>query len=239
VLCALAGALLAGCWQAATVHFNYGGNWTALFCTGSFFPTPPGLAAGTYTFKGSNGYDGQFYRYVAHDPWLQKGWSKYRDQPLLRRSRIVVPALAWILAGGQDPCIDAAYIAVVLLCIGLGIYWLARYLTSLHLNPAWALVFLLIPGTLISIDRLTIDIALIALTVARVWYIRSDSPVRLYVVLVLAGLTRETGLLLAGARCVHALRERRWRKAIPPARKDPPAAPQNGSGNGRFRTSVR
>jgi hypothetical protein len=210
---ALAGVLLAGCWQAATVHFNYGGNWTALFCAGDRFPVAPELAAGTYTFKASYGYDGQFYRYVAHDPWFQKGWSKYCDQPRLRCSRIAVPALAWILAGGQARYIDAGYVAAVLLWIGLGIYWLARYVASQGRSPAWGLGFLLVPGTLISIDRLTIDIALIALTAAWVWYIRTDSPVRLYIVLALAGLTRETGLALAGACCLHALWDRRWRKA--------------------------
>lgn len=224
VLYALAGALLAGCWQAATVHFNYRGNWTALFCTGSQFPVPPELAAGTYTFQGSNGYDGQFYRYVAHDPWFQKGWSRYCDQPVLRRVRITLPALAWILAAGQDRAIDAAYIGVVLLSIGAGIYWLARYVAAQGGKAAWGLMFLLIPGTLISIDRLTIDIALIALTAAWVWYIRSDCAVGLYIVLVLAGLTRETGLLLTGACCVHALRDRRWRKAALYATAALPAA---------------
>ena len=43
-----AGATLAVlAWQATTVHFNYGGNWTGLFCTGDYFPAPPELAAGT------------------------------------------------------------------------------------------------------------------------------------------------------------------------------------------------
>ncbi len=213
VFYALLGVLAVGCWQTATVHFNYGGNWTALFCTGSRFPVPPELAAGTYTFHNSSGYDGQFYRYVAHDPWFQKGWRGTYDAPAHRYGRILVPALAWLLAGGQFHYIDAAYLAVVLLCAGCGIYWLGRYVAFHGRNPAWGLGFLLIPGTLVSIDRLTVDIALIALCAAWVWYLQSDSPVRLYLVLVLAGLTRETGLLLAGACCLHALRERRWRKA--------------------------
>jgi hypothetical protein len=212
-LYALLGVLVVGCWQAATVHFNYGGNWTALFCAGGRLPVPPELAPGTYTFNGSNGYDGQFYRYVAHDPWFQKDWSAYYDAPAMRYARILVPALAWLLAGGQARYIDAAYIAVVLLCVCTGIYWLGRYVASQGRSPAWGLGFLLIPGTLISIDRLTVDIALLALCAAWVWYIRSDSPVRLYLVLVLAGLTRETGLLLTGACCLHALRDRRWSRA--------------------------
>jgi hypothetical protein len=211
---ALLGVLLVGCWQAATVHFNYGGNWTALFCSGDAFTVPPDLAASTYIFKSSTGYDGQFYRYVAHDPWFQKGWSKYHDAPKLRYSRILLPGLAWLLAGGQSRYIDAAYISVVLLCVFLGIYWLSRYAVFHGRSPAWGLGFLSLPGTLISIDRLTVDIALAALCAGLFWYVKRDSPARLYLVLVLAGLVRETGLLLAGACCLHALWHRRWRNAL-------------------------
>jgi hypothetical protein len=81
-------------WQAATVHFNYSGNWTALFMTGELYPPPPELAAHTYTFPASTGFDGQFYRYVAHAPWFgadsfRAGWARYFDSPRLRYERIL------------------------------------------------------------------------------------------------------------------------------------------------------
>lgn len=213
-LYALLGVLAVGCWQAATVHFNFGGNWTALFCTGDARKVPPELAASTYIFKSSTGYDGQFYRYIAHDLWLQKGWWKYQDAPQLRYGRILVPALAWLLAAGQPRYIDAAYVLVVLLSVFLGIYWLGRYAAFHGRSPAWGLGFLLIPATLISIDRLTVDATLMALCAGFVWYVKRDSPVRLYVVLVLAGLTRETGLLLTGACSIYAFWNHRWRIAL-------------------------
>jgi hypothetical protein len=68
LLYALGAAVVVLSWQAATVHVNYGGNWTALFTTGELHPAPPELAGNTYRFPASNGYDGQFYRYVAHAP---------------------------------------------------------------------------------------------------------------------------------------------------------------------------
>jgi hypothetical protein len=210
---ALLGVLLAGCWQATTVHFNYGGNWTGLFCTGEACRVPPELAAGTYIFKGAPGFDGQYYRFVAHDPWLQKGWSKYQDGPRLRYRRILVPGLAWLLAAGQFRYIDAAYISVILLSVFFGIYWLSCYAVFHGRSPAWGLGFLLIPGTLTSIDRLAVDIALVALCSGLVWYAKRDSPVGIFLVLVLAGLARETGLLLTAAVCLHALWNRRWRQA--------------------------
>ena len=211
---ALVGALLAGGWQAATVHFNYGGNWTGLFWVSGTRAMPPELARGTYTFHGSTGYDGQFYRLVAHDPWLRRGWWNYQDSAVLRYTRILVPGLAWLAAAGQDRFIDAAYISIVLFSIFLGIYWLSRWAASHGRSPAWGLAFLGVPGTLISIDRLTVDVAAIALCAGWAWYIRSGSPGRLWLVSALAGLTRDTGLVLSAACCAHALRGRRWRQAL-------------------------
>ena len=58
---ALLCAGLALAWQSLTVHYNYGGNWSALFCTGSQRRIPPALAQeDIYTFADSTGYDGQF-----------------------------------------------------------------------------------------------------------------------------------------------------------------------------------
>src|ERR1700722_15243048 len=63
---ALLCALLGFTWQLLTVHFNYGGNFTALFCTAPSLPIPPQLAREhIYVFPGSGGYDGQYYHYVA------------------------------------------------------------------------------------------------------------------------------------------------------------------------------
>ena len=59
-------------WQAATIQLNYHGDYTALFCTGASWVLPPELDKTTYRFAGSAGYDGQFYRLVAHDPWLAR-----------------------------------------------------------------------------------------------------------------------------------------------------------------------
>jgi hypothetical protein len=139
---------------------------------------------------------------------------KYEDSVMVRNTRILVPGLAWLAAGGQSRFIDAAYISIILIFVFLGIYWLSRCAASHGRNPAWGLAFLSVPGTLVSIDRLTVDVALIALCAAWVWYMRSDAPGRLYLVLVLAGLARETGLPLAGACCMHALWRRHWRKAL-------------------------
>jgi hypothetical protein len=66
---AAAGTALVLLWMALTVHYNYGGNWTGLFCTGANQRVPVGqLDEKVHTFPASLGYDGQFYHHIAHDP---------------------------------------------------------------------------------------------------------------------------------------------------------------------------
>ena len=87
---ALLAALLVLAWQATTVHFNYAGNWTGLFCTGASLPVPPELDAGTVRSVHPIGYDGQMYRYIAHDPFFQRDYARYVDDDRLRYRRCLL-----------------------------------------------------------------------------------------------------------------------------------------------------
>jgi hypothetical protein len=195
-------------WQFATVHFNYGGNWTALFCTAPDWPRPAFLASeDVYTFRGSLGYDGQMYHLIAHDPWMTRGAAAAMDDPALRYRRILVPVLAWTLALGRDSAVHTTYLAVILAFVFLGVYWLARVVVKQGRHPAWGLMFLLMPATLVSMDRMTVDVALAAFTVGFVLY--SDTPWRVLPILLCAALTRETGLLLTVGYGVFLLSRRR------------------------------
>ena len=205
LLYAALAALLVLLWQTLAVQFRYGGNWTALFCTGDVVPAPPELRAKTYLFKGSDGYDGQFYRYVAHDPFFQRGAWKYMDIPEHRYRRILVPGLAWLLACGQPRFIDSAYVLSVLLFVFLGAYWLSRYALFHAQHAAWGVGFAFVPATLISMDRMTVDVSLAALCVGFAWYAKKGSGGRLWGVAALAAFARDIGFLLAVAACAHAL----------------------------------
>jgi hypothetical protein len=210
---AVAALALSLLWQFLTVHYNRAGNWNALFLTGQLLAVPPDLARGTYLFPGT-GFDGQMYRYVAHDPFLQRGYARYLDSPTERYHRILVPALAYFLAAGHQPWIDASYIAIVGLFVLLGAYWLSRWAVLVGAHPAWALAFLLIPATLISIDRMTVDVALAALTVAFAVCWKTGSWRMLFIVLLLACLVRETGLLLVAAAGLFDWINRRFARGV-------------------------
>jgi hypothetical protein len=211
----LLAAALALSWQALTVRYNFEGNWTGLFYTGGNLSVPPELSGESIrTIAGKTGYDGQYYHYIAHDPFRQKGLEKYIDAPRLRYRRILVPFTAHLLAAGQDRFVDAAFVGVILLSIFLGTYWLSGYASDCGWHPAWGLGFLLTPAAIISIDRLIVDGALACLTIGFALYARRGPPWKLYLVLLCATLARETGALLLGGYCVYLLWRRLPRKAF-------------------------
>ena len=201
-------------WQFLTVRYNWGGNWTALFCTGQAAGLPAELEAGTFRFPNSKGYDGQMYREVAHDPWMSRGFQVYVDAPRVRYRRILVPGLAFVFAGGRQPWIDGCYIAVTGMFVLLGAYWLSRWAVLNQFHAAWGLAFLFVPATLVSMDRMTVDGCLAALSVAFAYFLKTRSASKLYAVLVLACLARETGVLLVAGCCISELIVKRLGRAV-------------------------
>src|ERR1035441_1496801 len=161
---ALIGTLLGLSWQLLTVHYNYGGNLTALFGTASPAPTPPSLAGEhIYVFPNSGGYDGQSYHYVAHDPLCRSDIGRAVPDPKIRYRRILLPGMAYLVALGRERWIDVSYIVCNLVFLFLGSWWLARLLIRLRIHPWFAALYVLVPASLISLDRLVGDLALTAL----------------------------------------------------------------------------
>jgi hypothetical protein len=210
-------------WNAARIHYAFAGNWTAIFCTGAIFRVPPDLDAGTYRVEGT-GYDGQFYRYLAHDPSLKRGYFRFVDSPQLRFRRVLIPLAAWALAFGKDAWIDPAYIAVEVLLLGLGVYWCSRWLVRRGRSPLWGLVFVVVPATLASFDRMLVDGPLAALFAGFLLYCEERRWTRVWILAMLAALTRDTGLLLCAALVTDRLLHRDWPRAAWFASAAAPAA---------------
>lgn len=209
VLAALVTAVVIAA-QSLTVTINYHGDWTALFCAGSKEPLPPDLESRTYRFPNSHGYDGQMYRLIARDPWLQKGYALYLDNPVLRYGRILLPAAAWLLTKTALAGPDAAYIALVWTCAFFGVFWLARFLSSQSLDPRWAACFPLLPAALISLDRMTVDIALAALLAALPARWERARPAEKIAWLAACALVRDLGFLVVAAAVLHSAYLRKW-----------------------------
>ena len=222
IACALLCSLAAAGWQATVAHFDYSGNWTAFYRTSSRLPIP--AQQNLYRFPDSDGYDGQFYHLIAQDPLFLHGAAGYIDAPRLRYRRILLPALAWLAAFGKPAVATYTYIAAVILFLGLGAYWLSGYATLAGRSAWWGLAFFFVPAAFLSLDRLTVDIALAALTVAFGLYWRAGPLWKLYLVLLFAPLAKETGLLLLAAYCLYALFQRQWSRAAAMATAGLPTA---------------
>ena len=127
----------------------------------------------------------------------------------------VRPESAWI---------DSAYVVANLLFLFCGAWWLGQYLDSLSVDAQWSALFVLSPAALISLERLTVDLAFTSLCVGLALYVRRRREAHAYLLLVLACLCRETGFLLAGAVCLALLMERRVAQALTFATAAVPAA---------------
>lgn len=201
-------------WQFLTVQANYSGNWTGLFRTGQTMRVPERLLPATIRSRHPIGYDGQFYRFLAHDPFLREGTAGYFDDPLLRSRRILVPLLAWMAAFGHQEAIDLSYVLVIAGFIFLGIYCLGSLLRSRGFHSASGLLFLAVPATIVAVDSMTVDVALAALTACLAWRLSKVDERGICLALAAAGLVRETGLLLPAACVLVPLVHRDFRKAL-------------------------
>jgi len=200
-------------WQLLTVHFNYGGNLTALFCHGSQFPLPPSLAAEhIYVFPHSGGYDGEFYHYVAHDPLDRTDVGRAIADPSLRFPRILLPGMAHLLSFGHQEWVDVSYLLCNLLFLGLGAYWLAQLLVRAGWHPLFAVLYVVVPATIVSLDRGLVDLALTSLALGFAVYLDPESFWKVYVIVAAAALCRETGFLLWAAYAIHLIWLRRYRQ---------------------------
>ena len=207
VLCTVAGFAF----QWAIVRANYGGNWTGLFCHGARVPLPAGLAfEHIYVFPDSGGYDGQSYHYVAHDPLNRTDIGHAVPDPSRRFPRILVPGLAYLLALGSPAWIDRSLFGVNLLFLGLGAYWLACLIP----RPAWAVLYVLTPVALISLDRMTVDLALTSLALGFAVYSNEDAAGPLWAIFAAAALCRETGVLLFAAYALRLALFGQYRKIV-------------------------
>ena len=98
--------------------------------------------------------------------------------------------------------------------LGLGVYWLARYALDLGRGVWWGLLYLAVPSTIISIDRMTVDLPFVTLFLGFAYYLRSGSLPKLWIIAALACLTRETGLCVVAGYAFYLLWRREYIKHL-------------------------
>ncbi|MCZ2152833.1 MAG: hypothetical protein LC114_02845 [Bryobacterales bacterium] len=191
-----------------------GGNWTILFYSGTRFSPPPDLTREMYQFRDSNGFDGQFYYYIARDFTNARNTSAYVDFPAMRWLRMLVPGLASMLALGNPGGVLVTYIALTWGLCALGIWLTASLCHAWGYPPLAGLAFLAIPAVFISLDRMMTDLTLVVAFVALAWSALPGHRRWAYAILVLAPLGRETGIALNGGWMLYQSWRRDWKTAL-------------------------
>lgn len=207
----LVAVALAGCWPAWWAHSNSG--LTALLGVGVDGPARALVQEeipDTVLFPGL-GHDGQQFYAVARHPFDPAAARDHLDSPAYRYRRILLPAVAGLLAPDGGRPLVAALLGVSLAGVLLGAWATTRYPGA----PAWLpLAVGLTPGVGVALslslsDALATGIVLATLAAAfqRRWAL-------VVLGLTAAALTRETLLLVALGLALTPGLAPRWRVAV-------------------------
>jgi hypothetical protein len=154
-----------------------------------------------FSYPGLAPYDGLQYSQLAYHPLLEAGELRPAvDSLAYRARRILLPAVAWLLAAGQPAWIAQVYAALNIACWLLlaAVFWRKLPVTDARGVLAW-IGLLFSAGALGSVRFALVDLPallLVALAVGEAERGRRRSPAGW---LAAAALTRETSLLASAA----------------------------------------
>jgi hypothetical protein len=158
------------------------------------------ISAGAAHYRyapGGIGFDGQFFFYIAVDPFHA---AAYLDVPAYRYSRIAYPLLSGALALFDPVAVPWTLLLVNLAMIGAGVLALAAWLRQRGASPWFAAVYGLFPGVMVGFQHDTSEIMSYGLVAVAVYLSGRAQRGRLLAtgaVFGLAVLTRETAALFA------------------------------------------
>lgn len=184
-------------YQALYVLATAPGQWSALFFNGANLPHPDIPNYG-YLYPNSNGYDGQWYRLLTLDPLLNKGLTKYIDDPQFRSRRILISAVAGALGHESLPATQFWFIAITDISMAFGGLCFVRLAKDSCPPIAAAILYLFIPAIVASTDRMVLDGPAVAGFLAVLLFYRERRTVPLMMVLVALPLVRESALPVTG-----------------------------------------
>ena len=200
-------------YQAFYVHATAPGQWSALFFNGSRFAHPNVENFG-YIYPDSYGYDGQWYRLLALDPLLNKGLTKYLDNPRLRARRILIPAIAGALGKESLPASEYWFIAITDVTMALGGLCFVRLAKDSCAPVAAAILYLFIPAIPVSTDRMVLDGPSVAGFLAVLLFFRERRTAPLMMVLTALPLVRENAVPVTAGVALAYFLARDYRKML-------------------------
>jgi hypothetical protein len=163
-----------------------------------FFQTRPGGSAAiariTPTAGGTFGYDGQFYYYIAADPF---GARPYLDNAAYRYSRPGYPAAAKLVSLGRDSALPWALLLVGIAGVAIGTWALGAFLVGRGLSAWYGSLLGIYPGAFQGVSHDLVEplaYGLVALGLLA-WFRERPRLIAAASLFAVAGVTRETTLL--------------------------------------------
>jgi hypothetical protein len=209
-LCAILAAI-AG-WQALYCVAATQGKMSGLFFIGERMRWPAEIERGAFVYPNTEGYDGQIYRAIAHDPGF-RGPGRTLNGARYWGRRILLPASAALLGGGNPGAIDFWYVAITDLLLALGGVCFVRLAADVCPPLLAAAVYCAVPAVVASTDRMVVDGPMVALSIVAWWCYRERRFVPMLVALAAAVLARETGLFVVAGIGLAYLLQRDFRRA--------------------------
>jgi hypothetical protein len=216
--------------SAARLH-ALGGGPGAFVVAGDQFVRVGAAPADLPVIRGP-GYDGQFFYRLALRPWThhRTEFGITLDEPAYRQQRIVYPLLTFALARG-GPRATAWALLGWNLAAAAALGWLGAALARRRYRHAlWGLAFAAYPGFVLVIARDLAEVLAAVLLLAGILALDHQRPALAAAALTLAGLTRESTLILplalAGLWAFDAI----WRSATVARTPGRPGSPASSAG---------
>jgi len=171
--------------------------------------------------KRKAGYDGQFFYFMAYDPFLSRfkdNPRKYRlmsDAPPYRYSRIGFAWLTKLFSLDRPRLFPKTMIWLILFSHFLGAYFLVRIIQFYGQNPLWALLYMLIPGFPLSLTRALPESIAAACVLSGLYFYLKNRPLLASLLFAFSFLTRETAVIfIPGVALFELVKKKNIRNAI-------------------------
>lgn len=184
---------------------KFGDNISSFICMGTEFMKPEEMPQGMFYLKDSMGYDGQFFYFIARDPFITGNMHQRLDVPAYRYQRIMYPLLARISALGNVEKLPKTLVSVNLAAILIGTLLVAGMLLKQQMSPWYALFYAALNGFVLALLRDLSGPVAMAFTVGA-FYCYSNKRYRTSAILLAAGiLSREIVAAIAPVMFLDSL----------------------------------
>lgn len=171
---------------------------------------------GDVYLRATQGHDGKFFFVQSNDPWVLDPAENAQvlDRPLYRSQRMLYPVFAGGLGFFGPEKIVWAMLAVNIVAMGVGTWFVARIATDMNGSPWWGLAFSLNLGFISEMNIGGAGVVAAAAAFGAVSMFMRERPLPGVVLLTMAVLAREAMLIAAAGIALWLWFARRRESAL-------------------------